>query len=249
MSYAGPPPQSPYGAPQPFGPPGFSATNAIGYGWRKFTEHLGTMLLIAVLILGLSVAISTGFSLLSTILGLPVSSNPFDQPRALDSALLSAQMVLSVVESILITVVSVFLQAAAYKGALLIVDGRTPSLGDLFQGWDKGKLIATMIVVWLVIFAGTILCIIPGIIAAFLLTLAPIFAVDNLGGSITDPLKRSYELVKNNIGQMLLLWLLTFLITIAGLCLCGVGLLVALPVVWLGQAYTARVLEGRPVAP
>ncbi|HMY09503.1 MAG TPA: hypothetical protein PKE34_07740, partial [Marmoricola sp.] len=58
MSYVGPPPPSPYGTPPMPGPVGYSATDAIGYGWRKFTEHLGTMLLIAVMLLGLSMAIS-----------------------------------------------------------------------------------------------------------------------------------------------------------------------------------------------
>jgi len=231
------------------GPVGYSATDAIGYGWRKFTEHLGTMLLIAVMLLGLSMAISMAFSLLSTIIGIPMSTNPFDEPRAVDGALTAAQFVVSAASNLVVTVVAVFIQAAAYRGALMVVDGHTPTFSELFSGWDKGKLLATMLVMWLIVMVGTILCIIPGIIAAFLLILTPIFAVDNQGGAITDPLKRSYELVKNNVGQMLLLWLLAFLVTMVGVCLCGIGLLAAMPVVWLAQAYTARVLEGRPVAP
>jgi uncharacterized membrane protein len=37
-------------------------------------------------------------------------------------------------------------------------------------------------------------------------------------------------------------------IALVGACLCGVGLLVAMPVVTIAAAYTFRVLQGQPVA-
>jgi len=94
-----------------------------------------------------------------------------------------------------------------------------------------------------------VLCIIPGIVAVFLLMFAPMMAIDTQGGSITDPLKRSFELVKNNIGSVLLFWLLSILVSILGVLACCVGLLVTTPLLAIAQAYTMRKLEGRPVAP
>ncbi|MEZ5161211.1 MAG: hypothetical protein R2709_11025 [Marmoricola sp.] len=114
----------------------------------------------------------------------------------------------------------------------------------MFKGWSKGGVLGTMAVMWVIVMVGMMLCYIPGIIASFLF--APMFAVDNQGGSITDPLKRSYELVKN-VGQILL-WILTAVVIFVGEILCFVGLLAAFPVVMIAHAYTIRKLEGRPVA-
>ena len=43
--------------------------------------------------------------------------------------------------------------------------------------------------------------------------------------------------------------LLAFLCVVVGAIACGVGLLVAVPVVLISQAYTLRALTGGPIAP
>jgi uncharacterized membrane protein len=47
----------------------------------------------------------------------------------------------------------------------------------------------------------------------------------------------------------LLYYILAAVVVIIGALLCGVGLLVAGPVVLLGFAYTYRRLQGQPVVP
>ena len=62
-------------------------------------------------------------------------------------------------------------------------------------------------------------------------------------------IKASFTFVKDNFGNILGLALLSFLIMIAGLLLCFVGVLAAWPIVIIAQAYTYKVLRGQPVAP
>lgn len=237
----------------------YNAAEAIGYGWSKFVENLGSMLLITLglmilpsvidqisnLITGSGSLISSGLSNCD-----PTSGNFVDcvLSQSPGTGTGVAMLVLSVGSSIVSLTVSVLLQAALYKGALLIVDGHQPSLGDMILGWDKLKMFGTVILVALITIVGVLLCVLPGIIAAFLLMFAPLLAVDNQGGSITDPLKRSFEMVKNNVGQLILLVILCFFVTILGFLACCVGLLAAVPTITIAQAYSVRRLEGRPVA-
>ncbi len=64
-----------------------------------------------------------------------------------------------------------------------------------------------------------------------------------------DAIKASYELVTQNLAHTLVYWLLASLITLVGACLCGLGLLVAIPVALVGYAYTYRRLQSQPVVP
>jgi uncharacterized membrane protein len=64
-----------------------------------------------------------------------------------------------------------------------------------------------------------------------------------------DAIKASYELVTKNLGDTIVWYLLSGLTIIAGAILCGVGLLVAVPVVLGGAAYTFRRLNNEPVSP
>ena len=62
-----------------------------------------------------------------------------------------------------------------------------------------------------------------------------------------EAIKASIDMVRNNVGPLLLFWLATLAITIVGACLCGVGLLVAIPVVVIAQVYTFRTFNNDPV--
>ncbi len=256
-----PPPPSPYGAPLPGGDPAsYSAVESISYGWNKFTQNLGPMLLITLGMFVVSGLVQVLTSVIQTGIGAagPVVNNCdptqsgwvecLTQPTT-NTGLSLAATLTGLVISLLGSLVSVFLQGGLYRGAILIVDGQTPTVGEMFQGWAKGRYLVTMILTGLIITVGVILCIIPGIVAAFLLFWVPLMAVESESGSVTDPLKRSFDLVRNNIGHTLVFVILAILVTILGLLLCCVGLLATIPLLSIAMAYTIRRLEGRPVAP
>jgi uncharacterized membrane protein len=237
--YGAPPPtDNPYyGQPGQPGPPtDYQATEAVGYGWRKFTGSPSTLLIPALLaFIGLVVAeIVVYFALYATLL----SGSPSQLTRLLVSGLSTA----------LLFVVYYILVAGLFRGALRVTDGQDFSFNQMFEGYDKGQVLLAALLIAVAVGIGTILCYIPGLIVSFLTSYTLLFIIDRQMGAI-DAIKASYELTTKHLGGTLLYWILASLVTLAGACLCGVGLLVAIPVALVGYAYTYRRLQSQPVAP
>ncbi len=68
------------------------------------------------------------------------------------------------------------------------------------------------------------------------------------GQSPIDALKSSYELVRANLAETALLYILVSVAASIGAALCGVGMLVAVPLGMLATAFMYRRLQGQPVA-
>jgi hypothetical protein len=106
------------------------------------------------------------------------------------------------------------LTVAALTHAIASVYLQKPtSVGNSFSRAFRvlGPLIVTGILVYLIIVVGTILCIIPGIIASFILFLTTqVVVVEGVWGM--DALKRSRQLMKGNVGTAVVLIILIFII-------------------------------------
>ena len=59
----------------------------------------------------------------------------------------------------------------------------------------------------------------------------------------------AFNWVKDNFGQVFVILLVSYLIYMAGFCLCGVGLLVSAPVALVAIIYSYRALTNEPVVP
>ncbi|MFZ0834701.1 MAG: hypothetical protein WAM92_16830, partial [Mycobacterium sp.] len=99
-----------------------------------------------------------------------------------------------------------------------------------------------------VVSIGNALCWLPGLIASFFLMFTIVALLDRNLAPV-DAIKNSFETVKNNLGNALLAWLIIGVVMAVGAFLCGVGLLVAVPVASLFLVYTYRRLSGGQVAP
>lgn len=93
----------------------------------------------------------------------------------------------------------------------------------------------------LVVFAGLILLIVPGIIAALALSLVSFVVVDR-GLSPVDALKESARITKGRRLELLLFFLLLAAINILGAIALLVGLLVSVPVSHLAMTHAYRSL-------
>ncbi len=240
------------GAPAQFGAPPFSVGDGLSWAWNKFSKNAVPLivaslifgLIIGVLIVGLQLVIgsmssttattysdgdSFGYSAWSTELGF----------GGLVVAFLGGLVVLAVAGAI----------ASAYLGGLLdIADGRPVTVGSFFRPRNIGPVVITALLVGIITEIGYALCFVPGLIASVMLMFAIIAVVDrNL--SPVDAIKTSFDIAKNNIGPVILVWLLTALIVFVGALLFGVGLLVAMPVAALLHVYAFRRLSGGQVAP
>ena len=242
-AYPPPPPPPPPGAgyqpPPGYGPPvtpapqraPFSATDAIGYGWKGFTANIGPLVII-----GLVLALA---SLLSNWL-----SQGFDS------------WFLTIIGSALSFFISLVIGLGLIRAALAILDGGRPSVEQLVSTKDIGPYILASLLVALIVMVGLILCVIPGLIAGFLLQFYGYAIIDKKVDSVTTApqstptgaIRASFEVVAANVGPLILLAVLCFLLNVAGAILCGIGLLVTLPVTAIAVAYAWRYFSGGRIA-
>jgi uncharacterized membrane protein len=156
-----------------------------------------------------------------------------------------------VLMGIIILIVTLALQvlmAALVRGSLEVADGRSPAIGELFQGWDKTQVLIAAVLVAVGTGVGFMLCYLPGLIFTFLASYTMYYVVDKQMPAV-DAIKASFSFTTSHLGETILFFLLGAVVTAIGGALCGIGLLVAYPVVLVGQAYTFRTLNNEPVTP
>lgn len=219
---SGPPPTG-YGA-QPTASAPYSPGAAWKYGWEKFTANLGQVL-IAVLVL---VALNVGLNFLGQIL----------------SDALIVQWVFSVASWI----ISLIIGAGIVRFALDITEGRELSTATVLTPVKLGDVIVVSVLTGIATFIGLILCVLPGIAVAFFTSFSFYFLLDRPEMGAIDAIKASFRFTTQNAGSVILWFLLSLATFIGGALLCGVGLIVAIPVVLIGTAYTYKTLTGQPVA-
>ncbi len=246
------PPQPGYGAP-PGGPvpSQFNIGEAVSWAWNKFTKNAVALivpLLIYLVVIGVVAVIA---SVLPAVLGQSTSTTYTDTYGNTTSGtaitLGPASYAVMAIGYILLFIAAIFMAAAILTGCLDIADGRPVSIGSFFKPRNLGPVFLTAVLIGLGTAIGS-LCIVGGIIFGFIAQFAIAFVIDRSLSPI-DSIKASYATVKSNIGDALVSFLVQYAIIIVGELLCGVGLLVAMPVALLIQVYTYRKLSGGQVVP
>jgi uncharacterized membrane protein len=244
-----PPPPPGYGAP-PAHQGKYSPSEAISYGWAKFRKNPAE-LLVPVLVIGLVViVVSVVVQLLmaATLLGTHDCTRTVfgTQVQTRCSPGLFVQLLGTAIGSLVIGFVAQLLSAGLIKGALDSVDGKKVSFGEMFAGWDKGQVLVAALLVAVGTFIGTFLCYVGAIVFGYLAQYTIYFVVDRKMSAV-EALKASFSFTTSHLGDTLVFYLLAIVVVFVGAILCGVGLLVAVPVALLAQAYTFRRLHDQPV--
>jgi len=138
-----------------------------------------------------------------------------------------------------------FVRANIARGALLIADGKKVTVKDFLSADKLVPVVLGGILVGIATFIGLLLCIIPGIIVAFFAQFYVYFIMDKNMGAV-ESIKASFSFVKENFGQLILFFLASMVAIFIGALLCGVGLLVAYPVVFLANGFVYRKLQNPP---
>lgn len=238
-----PPPGGGYGAPPPGGggfggppPTGqWDLGTTINYAWTKFQANMGQFILAAV---GLFFAVVVVAVVAFVIVGALIS---FDTPGIV-------VFVLYALIYGLILLVMTVVNAGLIKGALGITEGRPFQAAEAFKFDDIGRVLTTAVLVGLGTMVGFILCYLPGIVFAFVSSYALHFTIDKRLAPV-EAIKASIDLVKNNLGNTLIWYIVGGLIGGAGAIACGIGIIFTLPIMIIGTAYTYKTLTGQPVAP
>ena len=224
---------------------GFSVGDAFGWGWRKFRENLGPLMLVALVIVAVMLVLGT--IRVAVVAGTDAAIDPATG-QVENTGLFGTSLFFGLLLALVQFVVSVVVSAGIIKGALDITQGRPLEIGTMFRGFSLGQLVIAAILTSLLTFVGLIACIVGAFVVAFFLSFTTYFIVDE-GQSATSAMKASFDFTKANAGDLLLLFLAIIGANILGACLCGVGLLVSVPVTILAQAYAYRALRRQPITP
>jgi hypothetical protein len=205
---------------------------AIGYGWRKFTQHWGEIVI--ALIVGFVALVL--LSIVGILLRAGIGTDGVF-PTLLGGGL--SQLLTFLGQSVL----ALFI----IRATLMIVRGQPLDASRIMSAENLGNYIIGAIIVGVLTFVGIILCVIPGILVWFFTLFWGYFVVDKDMAPM-DAITASYNLVKDNAGAVVVFALLSILVMIAGAIVCGVGLIVAIPVVIIASGYMYMRLQGEPVA-
>jgi uncharacterized membrane protein len=197
--------------------------DAYSWGWKKFTENAGAWIVIALVVVAIY--------LISALIRLPFAD--------------------SIIVVLLLSGIGALAGFAAQYGlvraSLLTANGEKPTVGRAWDLKDFGPFLIAAILEGVIVTIGFILCFLPGLAALVLLWFTPFFVIDK-GLPPIDALKASVDLVTKNLGGIILFLIVSVAIYALGAALCGIGLLVAGPVVLLATAFVYRRLAGTPVA-
>jgi len=174
--------------------------------------------------------------------------NGFGYSYSANASLGFASSIVIILGLVVLFVVAAVIQSAYMSGALDIVNGRPVTIGSFFTPRNVGNVIIAGLIVGILAAIGYVLCVIPGI-AVGIFTMFTIVALLDRNLAPIDAIKASFEIAKANFGQVLLTWLVMAAIAAVGALLCGVGLIVAIPVAVLVEVYAWRRLSGGQVAP
>ncbi|ADG75103.1 conserved hypothetical protein [Cellulomonas flavigena DSM 20109] len=250
-----PPPASPYGQPgqpygqpgqpygQPYTPPAGQVDIGAGFSWAfsKFGQHwaafvLGGLAWFAVI----AVVFAIGLGIVGGAAALTGDSSAGGFGATLGLAVFFA----------IILLLLVLFSAAFVKAALKVADGRPISVGDLFDTSHAGQLVvlallygAAGLVASLIPFIGQIALIAVGFFAFY----AVVSIIDRNLGAI-DAIRTSFSLQTRDLGTGILVYVVVGLVSWVGSLVCGVGVLVSLPVGALLTVYAYRRLTGGQIA-
>ncbi|HEX5016290.1 MAG TPA: hypothetical protein VFX15_01750 [Actinomycetes bacterium] len=218
-----PPGQPPSGQTPASGGGNLEAGTAISYGWTAMTRYIGPFILIALVVVVVQVGLSfVGYA--------------FDN------------QVLRIIWNIVAWAIGLIIAMGLIRAALAVLDGERPEVGMLFQTEGFVPYLIATILFSIAVGIGLILCVIPGLILAFLFAFYGYAIVDEKTGDGVEALKMSWQLVSQNVGQLLLLFILVILINIVGFLLLCVGLLFTYPIGAVAIAYAWRTMTGGRVA-
>jgi uncharacterized membrane protein len=122
--------------------------------------------------------------------------------------------------------------------------GRNAEFGDLFKGFNFfiPALVASLLI-GLFTFAGTLLCVIPGLVVAAMYKFTYLFIVDKRM-DFWPAMQASHAIVKNDYFGFTMFLILAFLVNVLGFLCCIVGLLVTIPLTFAAITVAYKEIVG-----
>jgi|GEM_PF-1034681 len=213
-----------------------SATHSIGLGWNLTLEKFGLLIGYGALYIVFSIA-------LSLLVQVPAGIAQYACIRAFGAeniATISVQLLFAIIGQI----ASIFLGLGLIRVAMNIVGGEYISPGTFFTQADKlWSAVLASILYSLMVIIGLCLLIVPGIYLGIRYSQFMNAIVDRNLRPL-EALQYSADLTKDRIMSLLGFYILTMLISLAGILCLFIGLLWAIPCVTLAQIFIYRSMQG-----
>jgi uncharacterized membrane protein len=134
------------------------------------------------------------------------------------------------------------------RAILGLIAGKPPTVGMMFEGFDRlGQAFLANLVVGLLVSIGTLFCIVPGIILGIMWMFVNfVLAETNL--DFWPAMEYSANLTAGYRWELFCLLLACLVVYVLGMLACGVGLVVAVPVIVTAIALAYRFLQARQAA-
>jgi len=163
-------------------------------------------------------------------------------PRAVGEVIAGRFPIISVVLYLTATVLEIVVSLGLLKVSVNFCDGKKGKLDDLLSSFNLVlQYFAAALVYLLIVTAGMVLFIVPGVIWCIKYSLFPYFIVD-AGMGPMEAIKASGKATKDSKLQLFLFGLLLGLMNLGGVLAFGIGLFVTIPVTLLAYAYVYRKL-------
>ncbi len=243
-----------YEPPAPYTPPPrprWELGEALTYGWQRLQANI-SQLVLGMLVLFVGGIVTLVVAGVLQALLLDSTTTEFDSSTGVfttveGSGFLTRLVVVALI-SALVLVVFQLLASGLIRGALGITEGREFKVAEMLRTDMLGPVLVTSLLVGALTFVGSLLCYFPGLLVGFLTSYSLYFVIDQ-GLSPTAAVRASANLVKDNVGPTLLWYVVGGFVALIGLLACGVGVLLTVPLVLIGTAYTYKTLTGAPVTP
>ena len=121
-------------------------------------------------------------------------------------------------------------------------EGGKPEIADVFKGFDDFvPALVSILVGSIIVGIGFLLCILPGLLlVAILPTAAYLVALGEKDG--INALKRAWDAVKGNLLSAFFCMLVLGIVGQLGLILCFVGVIITMPITFIGSYHMAKQL-------
>ena len=198
----------------------FSKGEAVRFGWKIAKENIAFWIVVVMI----AIVFDKSGAMIEKLLDIPEKSFT------------------SFGISFIQLLISIFMYVGMIRISLQFYDQKQPQVRDLFSGGDVFlKAIVGEILYILMILCGLILLIVPGIIWSLQYQFV-IYLIADRGMGPFEAFKESSRLSKGVKGNLFVFWLILLGIVLLGALALLVGLLWAIPTVYLAHAFVYRKL-------
>jgi uncharacterized membrane protein len=195
----------------------FSIKEAFSFGWQKTKEHFWFFL-----------ASLLAFGIVFTVINMFVERDGAD----------------SIAAQFLLYIVNALMGLGLINAVLAVCEGKVPGSSSFKTDLISFlKFLVTQLVFSVMVFVGFLLLIIPGVIIMLRFFYTPYILLDKKGG-IGESFKESWRITKGSSWELLILFLVTVGINIAGAIALGVGLFVTIPLTMIATGFVYKKLSG-----